>query len=163
MSSSHDSHDDEEDICGDGHGQKDECTEVTFGSVDTFGYANATEAFLGCTLHACEDLCVGVTNATTYTVQNETICFPEMTKNDAMFNAEAVAKVAAVSRGCEGAHQMGEMWMVGEVHTACDESYNTKGVEFGHDSHDSSASSAMGFTLAVAAGIGSLFMSGLVY
>jgi len=155
-------HDDEEDVCGDGHGQKDECTEVTFGSMATFGYANVTEAFLGCTLHACEDLCVGVTNATAYTVQNETICFPEKSEMDGMYMMQDVAKVASVSRGCEGAHKMGEMWMAGETHSACAESYNTMGVEFGHED-DHSSSSAMGFTLAVAAGIGSLFMFGLVY
>lgn len=142
-----------------------QCSEVSFGTEATFGYADVKESFLGCSLHVCEELCANVTNATAFTVvSNETICFPELTEGDGKYASEDVAKVAAISRGCEGAHQMGENWMVGEVHSACEESYNTKGVEFGHSSHDHTTSSSfiMGSTLAVAAGIGSLFVVGLV-
>ena len=35
----------------------------------------------------------------------------------AMFKTEAEAKAAAPGFGCEGAHRMGEMWMVCAKHT----------------------------------------------
>ena len=35
----------------------------------------------------------------------------------AMFKAEAEAQAAAPGFGCEGAHRMGEMWMVCAKHT----------------------------------------------
>ena len=83
---------------------------------------------------------------------------------DGMYDTKLEAEVAAISRGCEGAHEMSGMFMIGETHPTCDGTYDSFGVEYGHDDHDHSGSAPVSGSFLgsmLAGGVGSLFAFGL--
>ena len=132
--------------CGDGYGQTSSCNAVNVTMPSSLGYANETElpnGFLGCTDSVCLNTCkdVNTTNPLEIVVGSDgakTFCFPKRETGDGMFMMKDVAEVSAVSRGCSGSHQMGDMYMQGSTHPACAESYHTEGVAFGSDGESSS-------------------------
>ena len=82
-----------------------------------------------------------------------------------MYKTEVEAEVAAISRGCEGAHAMNNKFMIEETYPSCEESYNSLGVKIGHDDHTHSGLapvSRLVLSSMLAGGVGSLFAFGLV-
>lgn len=131
------------DPCGDGHGQQSSCAATDFVNVTmgNFGYTDASKlplGFVGCSHSICVDACSSVENSTqaievvTDTNGKKTFCFPKRSTSDGMFMAKDAAEMSAISRGCSGAHQMGEMFMQGSTHSACMDSYVEAGVVFGN-------------------------------
>ena len=133
--------------CGDSKGQSDTCTSITFNDESKFGYDNTTipSGFLGCSYSVCQIACADM-NATAYMdVQGDTICFPKMEKMDGMYMNQDMALLSAVGRGCVGAHFMDPMYMIGAMHTDCEQSYNSMGVTY--------TSSSAGVKVSVLVGI----------
>jgi hypothetical protein len=47
-----------------------------------------------------------------------------------MYMNQDMALMSAVSRGCEGAHLMNSMYMIGAMHSDCAQSYVSMGVTY---------------------------------
>ena len=133
-----------DDPCTNGKAQQSTCVNGDFlDMVGIFGY-NETEGgqrFVGCSESICESACMGVNMTKPMEVvigSNgiKTFCFPN--RDTGMFMMEDLAEMSAISRGCSGAHQMGEMYMHGSMHTSCDDSYEMMGIPFGKDESSSS-------------------------
>lgn len=140
--------------CGDKMGQSTRCLSITFDNATEFGFEdeNKTDEFLGCSHTICTDACSGMEVSSKINIINGTFCFPKMQEMNDMFMTKDLAKMAAVSRGCEGAHEMGGgKFMVGDDHDACVKSYSKSGVTLGGD--DSSSSSVLMTFGAVAFGM----------
>mmetsp|Transcript_6282 Transcript_6282/g.9520 ORF Transcript_6282/g.9520 Transcript_6282/m.9520 type:complete len:201 (+) Transcript_6282:197-799(+) len=126
------------DPCGDGKGQQESCTEGTsfITMFDKFGYSNQTalpNGFLGCSLHACEDLCMSAIMDTNWTEPMKvvtaddgvkTFCFAD---GNGMFMSKDLAEMSALTRGCSGSHFMDPMYKHGSNHAACVDSYHPDG------------------------------------
>ena len=148
--------------CGDNMGQSPQCLSITFDNATKFGFqdANQTDTFLGCAHSVCTSACSGMQDSSKMDIVNGTFCFPKMTEMNDMFMTEDLAKMAAVSRGCEGAHLMDDKFMIGDTHMACMKSYSKSGVALG--SEDSSSSSVMKITFgAIASGFVALVFNTL--
>eukprot|EP00979_Chaetoceros_neogracilis_P009989 scaffold2347_cov287-Chaetoceros_neogracile.AAC.17 len=128
-----------DDPCGDSKGQSDTCTAVTFDDKTMFGYTNMTmpTGFLGCSKTICATACANTGETSPMVKEGDTFCFPKRADKDGMFMTQDMAKLAAVGKGCSGAHAMGEMYMVGTMHSDCMNSYAAVGVSFGTSSSSS--------------------------
>lgn len=133
------------DPCGDMSGQQAKCVSSDFISMaGTFGY-NSMDAlptgFLGCSGPVCDDVCAGVNMTEPMTIKTDsatgvkTFCLPK--RESQMFMMEDLAEMSAISRGCEGSHKMGDMYMHGSSHAACMNSFTEDGVKFGAESSSS--------------------------
>lgn len=121
------------DPCGDGMAQTTTCLSATLSDATAFGFDSMATDFLGCSATKCNDYCDGVDLTSTRVVSNGALCFPkqdDMMDNN-MFTNEDDAKMAAIARGCSGAHFMddAQKYMIGG-HNDCDSSFSEPGVEF---------------------------------
>ena len=133
------------DPCGDKSGQQAKCISSDFISMsETFGYSSNDSlptGFLGCSGSVCDDVCAGVNMTEPITIKTDsvtavkTFCFPK--RDSAMFMTEDLAELSAISRGCEGSHKMGDMYMHGSTHAACMDKFSEDGVKFDPDSSSS--------------------------
>ena len=122
-----------DDPCRDSKGQSDTCTAITFNDETLFGYTNTTVpiGFLGCSSSSCDSACSTMEDSTsTMDKEGGTFCFPKKQNMNGMYMSEDMAKLAAVGKGCSGAHFMDPMWMIGNMHSDCMESYDKMGVTY---------------------------------
>jgi len=108
-----------DDPCGDGKAQTSSCITTTVG--------DDGRSMVGCTLATCKAACAGK-DMDTSTNGSGLYCFSSVGMG--MYPQEDIAKISAVSRGCQGAHQMSSMFMVGETMTTCETAYKKEGVTF---------------------------------
>jgi len=133
--------------------QTPSCESTTFMETSRFAYApdiDMPTSFIGCSHDVCSNLCAGNgMNTNQISGMNiapsadgpdgNTYCFPEQTP-DGMYFSEEIAKMAAIARGCSGSHAMtineSDMFMIGESHMECMNSYSANGIEFGKEVED---------------------------
>ena len=125
--------DDSASPCEDSKGQSSQCLSVTYDAATNFGFDEnfTTETFMGCTHTVCETACSGMDSSKKMNIVDGTFCFPKMSEMNDMFMTEDMAKMAAVSRGCEGAHAMSGSFMIGDNHSDCMGSYSKSGKVYG--------------------------------
>ena len=136
------------DPCGDGKGQQSSCVDTDFITMfSSLQYSNITDlprGFLGCSMSICETACKDINMTkpmeivTADTNGIKMFCLPAKDTGDGMFMLKDLAEMSALSRGCSGSHQMGSMYMNGDMHSACMDSYNKDGIKFGEPESSSS-------------------------
>eukprot|EP00558_Chaetoceros_sp_UNC1202_P009708 CAMPEP_0197247126 /NCGR_PEP_ID=MMETSP1429-20130617/26121_1 /TAXON_ID=49237 /ORGANISM="Chaetoceros sp., Strain UNC1202" /LENGTH=187 /DNA_ID=CAMNT_0042707959 /DNA_START=107 /DNA_END=670 /DNA_ORIENTATION=- len=123
---------DSDDPCGDGKGQTASCQAATFSDSTLFGYdaSSIPKEFIGCSHSACGTSCAAMDPESMMDIVDGTFCFPKKSMMDGMYGDEDLTKMAAISRGCSGSHEMNDKFMVGGMHGDCASSYNYAGVKF---------------------------------
>jgi len=110
-----------DDPCGDGMAQTSSCSSTI----------ESGKHMVGCALTACQKLCNGIHKESDVNMADDDVyCFPSKV-GMAMYTQQEIAEISAISRGCEGAHEMqGTMYMIGATHMACEGAYKREGVTF---------------------------------